>query len=127
MRSLPFAALVLCTLASGCRAVESASVKGDEVLATGGEAYGVVQANAMGFSLFFHALEPGKADLDVVVNELLVQEAKALGADKVEIKSLSSTPRHGIYRLVAWPLLFNILFGFTFAEATGVAVKVPAP
>jgi hypothetical protein len=51
------------------------------------------------------------------VNKLLVGEAKAMGASKVDLKSASTTPRHGIFALAGF------ITGFTSSSATGVAVK----
>ena len=100
-----------------CTSVESAVVSGTEVTATGGEAVAVVQASALGLTAIFHIVDIVQSDLDTVVNKLLVAEAKAMGANKVDLKSASTTPRHGIYALS------GLIIGFPMSSAVGVAVK----
>lgn len=105
---------------SGCVSVESATVASNEIVGNGGEAIAVIQANSMGWTLFFHIVDIVQSDLDQVVNKLLVGEAKGMGASKVDLKSASTTPRHGIFAVFT-PML-NIT-GPTFSSAVGVAVK----
>jgi hypothetical protein len=100
-----------------CTSVETAVVSGAEITANGGEAVAVIQANALGLTAIFHIVDLVQSDLDTVVNKLLVAEAKAMGASKVDLKSASTTPRHGIYAL------FGFIIGGTGSEAVGVAVK----
>ncbi|MGQ0504260.1 MAG: hypothetical protein ACT4TC_02995 [Myxococcaceae bacterium] len=100
----------------GCTSVETATVSGTEIAANG-EAVAVVQANSLGFTLILHLIDLVQSDLDVVVNRLLVAEAKAMGASKVDLKSASTTPRHGIYALS------GLIIGFPMSQAVGVAVK----
>jgi uncharacterized protein YceK len=110
-------ALALAATVSGCTSVESATVASNEVTATGGEAVAVIQANSLGWTFLFHIVDIVASDLDQVVNKLLIGEAKAMGATKVDLKSASTTPRHGIFALAG-----NI-FGFPSSSAVGVAVK----
>lgn len=107
---------------TGCTSVESATVGSNEVSATGGEAVAVIQATSLGFTLIFHIVDAVTSDLDEVVNKLLVGEAKAMGATKVDLKSASTTPRHGIFAVFGLPLGLNII-GFPMSSAVGVAVK----
>ncbi|HZI09140.1 MAG TPA: hypothetical protein VE153_02050 [Myxococcus sp.] len=100
----------------GCTSVESAVVSGTEIAANG-EAVAVVQANALGLTAIFHIIDIVQSDLDTVVNKLLIAEAKAMGASKVELLGAGTTPRHGIYALS------GTLIGLTSSTATGVAVK----
>jgi hypothetical protein len=100
-----------------CTSVESAVVSGAEVSANGGEAVAVVQANALGLTAIFHIVDLVQSDLDTVVNKLLVAEAKAMGASKVDLKGASTTPRHGIYALAGG------IIGFPMSSAMGIAVK----
>ena len=101
----------------GCTSVESATVSSSEIVASGGEAVAVIQASAMGISAIFHIVDIVTADLDVAVNKLLVAEAKAMGATKVDLKSAATTPKHGIFQL------FGNIIGFPSATAMGIAVK----
>ncbi len=99
-----------------CTSVESAVVSGAE-LATEGEAVAVVQANALGLTAIFHIVDIVQSDLDTVVNKLLIAEAKAMGASRVDLKGAHTTPRHGIYALTGF------IIGVTSSSAVGVAVK----
>ena len=103
--------------AVGCTSVESATVAGNEVVANGGEAVAVIQANSIGITLICHIIDIVTSDLDQVVNKLLVAEAKAMGASKVDLKGAGTTPRHGIFALAG-----NII-GVTNSSAMGIAVK----
>lgn len=116
---LAFGLLLSCF---GCASVESTAVDKDEVAAQG-EPVGVVQARSLGFTLFFHALDVVDSDLDQIVNKLLVSEAKAMGASKIELVNADTSPRHGIYRvLTATGPIIN-LFSFTHSSGAAVAVK----
>jgi hypothetical protein len=100
-----------------CTSVESAVVSGAEVAANGGEAVAVVQANSLGLTAIFHIVDLVQSDLDTVVNKLLVAEAKAMGASKVDLKGAGTTPRHGLYALAGG------IIGVTSSTAMGIAVK----
>ena len=112
-----FLAVVLAAAVSGCTSVESATVASNEVTANGGEAVAVIQANSLGLTLIFHIVDIVSSDLDQVVNKLLVGEAKAMGASKVDLKGAYTTPRHGLFALAG-----NII-GVTNSTAMGIAVK----
>ena len=101
----------------GCTSVESATVSSTDIVASGGEAVAVIQASAIGISALFYLVDIVTADLDVAVNKLLISEAKAMGATKVDLKSASTVPRHGIFAL------FGQLLSFPTATAMGIAVK----
>lgn len=100
----------------GCTSFESAQVAGNEIAANG-EAVAVVQASAIGLTAIFHIIDIVQADLDTVVNKVLVSEAKGMGASKVDLKSASTTPRNGIFALAGG------IISFPMASAVGVAVK----
>lgn len=102
---------------SACSSIEVARVKDNSLAVPQGEAVAVIQANSIGFTLFFHAVDVVKSDLDDVVNRMLLAEAKAMGANKVQLVSAHTTPRGGIYALS------GIVFGFPESEAVGIAVK----
>ena len=101
----------------GWTSVESATVSSSEIVASGGEAVAVIQASAIGISAIFHMVDIVTADLDVSVNKLLVAEAKAMGATKVDLKGAVTTPKHGIFAL------FGNIIGFPSSTAMGIAVK----
>ena len=105
-----------------CTSVESAIVSSAELsTANQGDAIAVVQTNALGLTALFHIIDIVQSDLDTVVNRLLIAEAKAMGASKVEVVSARTTPRHGLYALTGmFPL---VLIGVTESQATGVAIK----
>lgn len=111
-----FVAIVAAMSLTACTSVETATVASSEVAANG-EAVAVVQANALGFTAILHMIDIVQSNLDTVVNKLLVAEAKALGATKVDLKTAHTTPRHGIFALT------GLILGFPCSEATGVAVK----
>jgi len=112
-----FLAMSLAAMVSGCTSVESATVASNEVVASGGEAVAVIQANSIGITLIFHIIDIVASDLDQIVNKLLVAEAKAMGASKIDLKYASTTPRHGIFALAG-----NII-GITMSGGMGIAVK----
>ncbi len=111
-----FLAVIAAGTLAGCTSVETATVAGNEIAANG-EAIAVIQASSIGLTLIFHIVEIVNSDLDQVINKLLVTEAKAMGASKVDLKSAVTTPRHGIF------MLFGNIVGFPASMATGVAVK----
>ncbi|RKG93221.1 hypothetical protein D7V97_40200 [Corallococcus sp. CA053C] len=115
MKKLILSAVAAASLV-GCTSVESAVVSGSEIAANG-EAVAVIQGSALGLTAIFHIIDIVQSDLDTVVNKLLISEAKAMGASKVDLKSASTTPRHGIFAL------FGTIIGITSSSATGVAVK----
>lgn len=115
MKKLILSAVAAASLV-GCTSVESAVVSGSEIAANG-EAVAVIQGSALGLTAIFHIIDIVQSDLDTVVNRLLITEAKAMGASKVDLKSANTTPRHGIYAL------FGTIIGVTSSSATGVAVK----
>jgi len=108
---------VAATSLVACTSVESAVVSGAEIAANGGEAVAVVQANALGLTAIFHIVDLVQSDLDTVVNKLLVAEAKAMGASKLDLKGAATTPRHGLFAL------FGGIIGVTQSSAMGIAVK----
>ena len=105
-----------------CTSVETATVGSSEIAANG-EAVAVVQGTALGLTAFFHMVDLVQADLDTVVNKLLVTEAKAMGASRVDLKQFMTTPRHGIFALLGAPFPPLNIIGVTMAHASGVAVK----
>ncbi|MFO0595394.1 MAG: hypothetical protein U0228_08820 [Myxococcaceae bacterium] len=110
-------ALAAALSTTACTSVESATVASNEVSANGGEAIAVIQANSIGWTLIFHLVDIVTSDLDQVVNNLLIKEAKNMGANKIDLKSASTTPRHGIFALAGF------LMGWPSSSAVGVAVK----
>src|SRR5438105_1021785 len=109
-------AAAFCAAVSGCKSVETITVASSEVVASGGEAVAVVQAETIGISAIFHLIDIVPSDLDVI-NKVLIDEAKNMGATKVQLLSASTTPRHGIFAL------FGGIIGFPASQATGIAVK----
>lgn len=110
-------ALTLGVALPACTSIESATVAGNEVVANGGEAIAVMQANSIGFTLIFHIIDAVSSDLDQIVNKLLVAEAKLMGASRIDLKSASTTPRHGIFALAGF------IIGFPTSSGTAIAVK----
>lgn len=109
---------VLCaTSLVACTSVETATVSASEVATSGGDAVAVIQGTSIGLTAIFHIIDIVQSDLDTAVNKLLIAEAKAMGANRVDIKYAFTTPRHGIFALT------GLIIGFPIATATGVAVK----
>jgi hypothetical protein len=100
-----------------CTSVESAVVSGAEVSSASGESVAVIQSTSLGLSAIFHIVDLVQSDLDTVVNKLLVAEAKAMGASKVDVKMAFTTPRHGIFALAGG------IIGVPVSHAMGIAVK----
>lgn len=109
----------LAAVALGCTSVESAVLNRDDVVTNGGDAISVIQVHAVGLSFFFHTSDIVPADLDVVT-KVLVSEAKAVGASRVELKDAATLPRHGIFHVLTCP---TVIVCPTIAGATGIAVK----
>lgn len=112
-KSLLALAMVVC----GCTSIESTRVTSSQLVGNGGDAVAVIQVTSIGWTFFFHTVDIVTADLDEVVNKLLVGEAKALGGNKVDLKTATTTPRHGIFRVPGF------IFGWPVTQATGVAVR----
>ena len=110
-------ALLLLVPGLGCSSVEVARVKPDTLAVVQGEPVAVIQASSVGCTLFFHAVDVVKSDLDDVINRLLLAEAKAMGANKVQLVSARTTPRGGVYALS------GVIIGFPESQAVGIAVK----
>ncbi|MFN0062877.1 MAG: hypothetical protein ACKVPX_10215 [Myxococcaceae bacterium] len=110
---------------SACTSLESATVSTTEVAAEGGDAIAVIQATSLGWTLFFHLIDIVHSDFDNTVNRLLVSEAKAMGASRIDIKDAYTTPRGGFWAvfnpLNCGPVLNLTCFPYT--EVTAIAVK----
>jgi len=108
---------VVCAAFLACTTIDSAVVASNEVVTAEGDAVAVIQGTALGFSLFLHYVKLVDADLDKVVNKVLIAEAKSMGANKVELTNFATSPTKGIWRV------FGLLAAVPYAAATGVAVK----
>jgi len=112
---------ILCALAAtsllGCTSVQHTKVASSDLVTQGGEPIAVIQANSLGLTALFHMIDLVPSDLDTVVNKMLISEAKAMGATKVELKTARTTPRNGLYALPGF------IIGVTSSSAVGVAVK----
>jgi hypothetical protein len=116
MKKALVAALAASSLAA-CTSVETTTVSSNEVTAHGGESIAVIQGTSVGFSLFWYVIDVVQSDLDTAVNKLLVTEAKAMGATKVDLKNAWTTPRSGIFGIT------GLIIGFPVAQASGIALK----
>lgn len=108
---------------SGCVSVESTTVGSNEVVATGGEPVAVIQSTTLGWTAIFHLIQIVQGDLDQTINRVLVGEAKTMGATKIELKSVSTTPRKGIFALLGIPAPIPFLLNFTMTQGVAIAVK----
>ena len=115
------AACAIVLLASaGCASVSTVRLHAEAVeVGPGLRPIAGIQADALSLYALFVPL-PGGADLDRVVNRMLVATAKAMGADKITDLRFDITPEHGIWTL-------RRLIGWRSARASGIAVQVTAP
>ena len=116
MKKFLVGALAAGSMVMGCTSVEHATVSSGEIAANG-EAVAVVQGAALGLTAIFHIVDIVSSDLDLVVNKLLVSEAKAMGGSKVDLKSAMTTPRHGLFALGGG------IIGVPVSFASGVVIK----
>jgi len=117
-----FLVAVVCAAFLACTAIESSVVASNEIVTAEGDAVAVIQSTALGLTLFWHYVKLVDADMDKVVNKLLIAEAKSMGANKVELTSAQVFPTTGLFRLLGAITPINLV-GLTYATATGVAVK----
>ena len=102
---------------TGCTSFEYTTVSAGDIATQGGDAMMVMQSSAIGLTAIFHIIDIVPADLDVSINKVLITEAKALGASKVQLLSATTTPKHGIFAL------YGTIVGFPTSTAVGIAVK----
>lgn len=99
----------------GCASVDIVRLQPDQLhVPKGMEPVAGIQASCLGFYLFTLGLP--YADLDRAVNELLMKEAKKLGADRVMNLRFEATPAGGIW------FLTKLLF-WRSATAWGIAIR----
>jgi hypothetical protein len=110
------AAAVLVAL-TACSSIQTVRVQPENVYAGPHlRPIAIVRAHVTSAYVLFIPI-PGHVDLDRVVNGMLIESAKALGADKVVDIKVDITPDDGIWAL-------RKLLGWRSAEATGLAVVV---
>ncbi|MGZ3458989.1 MAG: hypothetical protein ACXU86_10855, partial [Archangium sp.] len=78
---------VLASSLVACTSVETAVVSGNEVTATGGQPIAVIQGTSLGLTAIFYVVDLVQSDLDTLVKKLLVDEAKAMGGNNVQMIS----------------------------------------
>jgi len=114
------ACALLAALIAACSHVSTVRVQEEAVeVGPGLRPVAAVQANAIRGYLLFIPIGPA-ADLDRVVNQLMVAAAKTMGADKVVLLDFDATPDGGVWAL-------RKLLGWRSARASGVAVQVTSP
>jgi hypothetical protein len=102
-------------LAGSCSSVDVVRLQPDQLdVGKGMEPVAGIQATCLGFYLFTLGLP--EADLDKAVNELLMKEARKIGAERVIDLHFDQTPGGGIWWLTK-------LLGFRSATAWGVAIR----
>lgn len=117
MKKAALVGAVLLTLA-GCKSVESTVVSSSEIVGNGGDAIAVIQVSVIGITALFHLIDLGEpATLDTAINKTLVASAKEMGASKVDLKSVATVPRQGVF------MIFGQLISFPETTVVGVAVK----
>jgi hypothetical protein len=103
-------------LFGACTSIETGVISDADYVGVGGAPQGIVQVTTVGFSLFFGLVDVVGTDIDTTT-KLLVAEAKAMDGTKVEIKSVHTSPRHGVFKLLC------ALVCFPSTEVVGVAIK----
>ena len=117
MKKLIAAAVAAIALSTACSNVETAKVEAGTI-ASNGEAVAVIQTTQLGLTAIFHFVTITESSLDVVINKMLVSEAKMLGASKVQLVTVGAQPREGLmFRLMGG------IVGMPVAAAVGIAVK----
>lgn len=102
-------------LVCACSSVDVVRLQPDLIqVPKGMEPVAGIQATCLGFYLFTLGLPD--ADLEKAVNELLMKEARKLGAERVMDLRFEGTPGGGIWWL-------SKLLGFRSASASGVAIR----
>ncbi len=87
-------------------------------ISANGDAIAVISSTGCALTFFFHLVEPWEeGTLKHVINKGLVNQAKQLGANKVQITNASETPKNGLFALT------GSIVGISGAEAAGVAIK----
>ncbi len=110
-------ALGAAVAAIGCTSVSTVRLQPETVaVGPGLRPVAGIQANATSAYFLFIPL-PGGAELDNVVNRLLIVTAKTLGADKIAGLEFEVTPDNGVWAL-------RKLLGWRSASARGIAVQV---
>jgi hypothetical protein len=114
-------AILLCTLSlSGCAVMQVVRLQDETIaVAPGLRPMAGIQASATSLYVAFIPI-PGGVSLDRVVNQMLVVQAKTMGADKVVLLGFDVDPDGGVWAL--WKLL-----GWRSAHARGIAVQVVGP
>jgi hypothetical protein len=110
-----FALVLLVVALAGCASVDVVRLQPDLLLVPKGtEPVAAIQTSCIGFYFFTFGLP--YADLDIAVNELLMKEAKKMGADRVMDLHIDATPGGGIWWLTK-------LFFFRSATAWAIALR----
>lgn len=108
-------AAVLMLFGPGCSSIDVVRLQPDQLRTPKGtEPLAGIQTTCLGFYLFTLGLP--EADLEKAINELLMKEAKKIGADRVMDLRFDATPGGGIWWL-------SKLFFFRMASAWGVAIR----
>jgi hypothetical protein len=112
--------LVAVAAVAGCTRVESVRLQDETVeVGPGLRPVAAIQASAISAYILFIPI-PGGVTLDKVINQMLIVQAKLMGADKVTNLQFDIDPAGGIWAL--WGIL-----GYRSAHARGIAVQVISP
>jgi len=112
--------LLIALALAGCTSVSTVRLQPETVdVGEGLRPVAGIQANATSAYVLFIPL-PGGAELDNVVNRLLIVTAKTVGADKIAQLEFEVTPSGGVWAL-------RKLLGWRSARASGIAVQVIDP
>lgn len=114
MRALAALALLACT------SVEYVRIPPGSMKIAGAEPIAAIQVSREGFYIF--GIPIVECELDLVLNELLLDAARRVGADRVVDVHFDATPSTGV-----WWFFTHFLPIPPSARAWGIAVKEGAP
>jgi len=117
MAPLRSAALSAALAAAACTSVEYVRIPpGTMRLPDGADPIAAVQVSRMGF--YFLGVEIVESDLDLVLNKMLLEAARKVGADRVVNVHFDATPSSGV-----WWFFTHVLPFPPSARAWGIAVR----
>jgi hypothetical protein len=112
--------LAVAALAGGCTSVEYVRIRPGTMRVSGGEPIAAVQVSREGF--YFLGIPFADCDLDTVLNQLLIDAARKVGADRVVDVRFDVTPSTGV-----WWFFTHFLPIPPSARAWGIAIKDGTP
>ena len=118
MKQLVIAMAMTFVFGTGCATSTQFTKVNPSEISANGDAIAVISSYGCAMTFFFHLVEPWEeGTLKHVINKGLVNQAKQLGANKVQITNADETPKNGLFALT------GSIVGLSAAQASGVAIK----